>query len=84
MREATESDLAHLQAEGVDCSTFEDMSRRSKITMDNVARAARVSKQTISAVINNKSDISEKTRVRVRIARMITSPTYSSKGCNCV
>jgi LacI family transcriptional regulator len=44
--------------------------------MDDVARAARVSKQTISAVINNKSGISEKTRVRVRqiIARMDYQP----------
>jgi hypothetical protein len=30
--------------------------------MDDVARAARVSKQTVSAVINNKSGIAEKTR----------------------
>src|ERR1700731_5417063 len=42
------------------------MPRRSKLTMDDVARAARVSKQTVSAVINNKSGISEKTRARVR------------------
>jgi len=42
------------------------MPRRSKLTMDDVARAARVSKQTVSAVINNKSGISEKTRTRVR------------------
>ena len=52
------------------------MPSRSKLTMDDVARAARVSKQTISAVINNKSGISEKTRVRVRqiIARMDYQP----------
>ena len=42
------------------------MPRRLKLTMDDVARAARVSKQTVSAVINNKSGISEKTRARVR------------------
>jgi DNA-binding LacI/PurR family transcriptional regulator len=29
------------------------MPRRSKLTMDDVARAANVSKQTVSAVINN-------------------------------
>jgi DNA-binding LacI/PurR family transcriptional regulator len=52
------------------------MPRRSKLTMDDVARAARVSKQTISAVINNKSGISEKTRVRIRkiIARLDYHP----------
>jgi LacI family transcriptional regulator len=52
------------------------MPGRSKITMDDVARAAGVSKQTISAVINNKSGISEKTRVRVRqiIARLDYQP----------
>jgi DNA-binding LacI/PurR family transcriptional regulator len=44
--------------------------------MDDVARAARVSKQTVSAVINNKSGISEKTRIRVRqvIARLDYHP----------
>ena len=52
------------------------MSRRSKLTMDDVARAARVSKQTVSAVINNKSGISEKTRIRIRqiIARLDYQP----------
>ena len=52
------------------------MARRSKLTMDDVARAARVSKQTVSAVINNKSGISEKTRVRIRqiIARLDYQP----------
>jgi DNA-binding LacI/PurR family transcriptional regulator len=52
------------------------MPRPSKLTMDDVARAARVSKQTVSAVINNKSGISEKTRVRVRqiIARLDYQP----------
>jgi LacI family transcriptional regulator len=52
------------------------MPRRSKLTMDNVVRAARVSKQTVSAVINNKSGISEKTRARVRqiIARLDYHP----------
>jgi LacI family transcriptional regulator len=52
------------------------MSRRSKLTMDDVARVARVSKQTVSAVINNKSGISEKTRARVRqiIARLDYHP----------
>jgi DNA-binding LacI/PurR family transcriptional regulator len=44
--------------------------------MDDVARAARVSKQTVSAVINNKSGISEKTRIRVReiVARLDYQP----------
>jgi len=44
--------------------------------MDDVARAARVSKQTVSAVINNKSGISEETRARVRqiIARLDYQP----------
>jgi len=44
--------------------------------MDDVAKAARVSKQTVSAVINNKSGISEKTRARVRqiIARLDYHP----------
>jgi LacI family transcriptional regulator len=52
------------------------MPRPSKLTMDDVARAARVSKQTVSAVINNKSGISEKTRIRVRqiIARLDYQP----------
>jgi LacI family transcriptional regulator len=52
------------------------MARHSKITMDHVARAAHVSKQTVSAVINNKSGISEETRVRVRriIARLDYQP----------
>ena len=52
------------------------LSRRSKITMDDVARAAGVSIQTVSAVINNKSGISEKTRVRIRkiIARLDYQP----------
>src|SRR5215469_8388041 len=52
------------------------MPRSSKLTMDDVARAARVSKQTVSAVINNKSGISEKTRLRVRriIARLDYQP----------
>jgi len=52
------------------------MPRRSKLTMDDVARAANVSKQTVSAVINNKSGISEKTRVRIRkiIARLDYHP----------
>jgi len=59
-----------------DAFLTESMPRRSKITMDHVARAAGVSKQTISAVINNKSGISEKTRVRVRqiIARLDYQP----------
>jgi DNA-binding LacI/PurR family transcriptional regulator len=50
--------------------------RRSKITMDDVARAAGVSIQTVSAVINNKSGISERTRVRIRkiIARLDYQP----------
>jgi LacI family transcriptional regulator len=40
------------------------------------ARAAHLSKQTISAVINNKSGISEKTRIRVRqvMARLDYQP----------
>src|SRR6516162_1977297 len=42
------------------------MPRRSKLTMDDVARAAGVSKQTVSAVVNDKSGISERTRVRIR------------------
>jgi LacI family transcriptional regulator len=44
--------------------------------MDDVARVARVSKQTVSAVINNKSGISEKTRARIRqiIARLDYQP----------
>jgi LacI family transcriptional regulator len=42
------------------------MPRRLKLTMDDVARAAHVSKQTVSAVVNNKSGISEKTRERIR------------------
>jgi LacI family transcriptional regulator len=50
------------------------MARRSKITMDHVARAAGVSKQTVSAVINNKSGISEKTRIRKIIARLDYQP----------
>ena len=52
------------------------MPRRSKITMDDVARAAGVSIQTVSAVINNKSGISEKTRARIRkiIARLDYQP----------
>jgi LacI family transcriptional regulator len=52
------------------------MPRRSKIIMDHVARAAGVSKQTVSAVINNKSGISEKTRARIRkiIARLDYQP----------
>jgi LacI family transcriptional regulator len=52
------------------------MPRRLKLTMDDVARAAQVSKQTVSAVINNKSGISEKTRVRIRkiIARLDYQP----------
>ena len=56
--------------------TFLPMPRRSKLTMDDVARAAGVSKQTVSAVINNKSGISEKTRARIRkiIARLDYHP----------
>jgi transcriptional regulator with XRE-family HTH domain len=52
------------------------MPRRLKLTMDDVARAAHVSKQTVSAVINNKSGISEKTRARIRkiIARLDYQP----------
>jgi LacI family transcriptional regulator len=50
------------------------MPRRLKLTMDDVARAANVSKQTVSAVINNKSGISEKTRVRIR--RIIAKLDY--------
>ena len=42
------------------------MPRRFKLTMDDVARAAGVSKQTVSAVVNNKSGISEKTREQIR------------------
>jgi LacI family transcriptional regulator len=42
------------------------MPRRLKLTMDDIARAAQVSKQTVSAVVNNKSGISEKTRARIR------------------
>ena len=42
------------------------MPRRLKLTMDDVARAARVFKQTVSAVVNNKSGISAKTRERIR------------------
>jgi DNA-binding LacI/PurR family transcriptional regulator len=55
---------------------FAFMHRRSKITMADVARAAGVSKQTVSAVINNKSGISEKTRVRIRriVARLDYHP----------
>jgi LacI family transcriptional regulator len=50
------------------------MPRRLKLTMDDVARVANVSKQTVSAVINNKSGISEKTRVRIR--RIIAKLDY--------
>jgi LacI family transcriptional regulator len=50
------------------------MSRRSKLTMEDVARVARVSKQTVSAVINNKSGISEETRARIR--RIIAKLDY--------
>lgn len=52
------------------------MPRRLKLTIGDVARAANVSKQTVSAVINNKSGISEKTRVRIRkiIARLDYEP----------
>ncbi len=52
------------------------MARGAKLTMDDVARAAQVSKQTVSAVINNKSGISEKTRIRVReiMARLDYQP----------
>lgn len=52
------------------------MAGRLKVTMDDVARAARVSKQTVSAVINNKSGISARTRVRVRqvIAKLDYQP----------
>jgi DNA-binding LacI/PurR family transcriptional regulator len=50
------------------------MPRRSKITMEHIARVAGVSKQTVSAVINNKSGISEKTRVRIR--RIIAKLDY--------
>ena len=52
------------------------MVRRSKITMEDVARAGRVSNQTVSAVINNKSGISEETRVRIRaiIAKLDYTP----------
>jgi LacI family transcriptional regulator len=44
--------------------------------MVDVARAAGVSKQTVSAVINNKSGLSEKTRVRIRriVARLDYHP----------
>ena len=44
--------------------------------MAHIARAAGVSKQTVSAVINNKSGISEKTRSRIRqiIARLDYQP----------
>src|ERR1700731_2415773 len=47
-----------------------------KLTVDDVAHAAHVSKQTVSAVINNKSGISEKTRIRVRqiMARLDYQP----------
>ena len=52
------------------------MVRRSNITMEDVARAGRVSKQTVSAVINNKSGISEETRARIRaiIAKLDYTP----------
>jgi LacI family transcriptional regulator len=50
--------------------------------MDDVARAACVSKQTVSAVINNKSGISEATRARVReiIARLGYEPNFLSSN----
>ena len=58
------------------------MPRRSKITMDHVARAAGVSIQTVSAVINNKSGISENTRARIRniIARLDYQPNLLASG----
>ncbi|MEM9774830.1 MAG: LacI family DNA-binding transcriptional regulator [Chloroflexota bacterium] len=38
---------------------------KQKITIDDVARAAGVSKQTVSRAINNKGEISPKTRTRI-------------------
>lgn len=38
---------------------------KQKVTIDDVARAAGVSKQTVSRAINNKGDISPKTRARI-------------------
>jgi LacI family transcriptional regulator len=55
-------------------SPISPMPRHSKVTMNDVARAARVSKQTVSAVINNKSGISEETRGRIR--KIITRLDY--------
>lgn len=51
------------------------MHLKSKITIKDVARAAGVSTQTVSRVLNNRLDVSRETRVRVQ--EVITSLGYS-------
>ena len=51
------------------------MIARDKITIKDVARAAGVSTQTVSRVLNNRPDVSSDTRKRVK--QIITSMGYS-------
>lgn len=68
------------------------MSAKKRITIDDVARKAGVSKQTVSRVINNKPDVAPNTRERIQsiiqsmgytpdpIARSMKGRTYTF-GC---
>ena len=58
------------------------MVTKDKITIKDVARAAGVSTQTISRVLNNRSDVSKETRSRVQqvIASMGYSPNVFARN----
>src|SRR5574342_269164 len=58
------------------------MVSKDKITIKDVARVAGVSTQTISRVLNNRSDVSKETRSRVQevIANMGYSPNVFARN----
>ncbi|MGD2157071.1 MAG: LacI family DNA-binding transcriptional regulator [Anaerolineales bacterium] len=58
------------------------MARNNKITIKDVAQAAGVSTQTVSRVINNRPDVSPKTRARVQkvIADMGYAPNVLARS----
>ena len=58
------------------------MIAKSKITIKDVARAAGVSTQTVSRVLNNRPDVSTETRIHIKkvIQELGYAPNYLARG----